>query len=155
MTFPLASVSITGVTLDRVSRVPLCLDLSAHSDASPRTISLVSTTQSPPPPLPPPHSLSLARSVWHLPIPDLFPIPSSVSPPLSSSHQLLSLQLVAQPSAAASPVLPACSLSVSLVSSPTSAALFLTFFHFHTLWHSISNTYATDYSKVCTCPWYI
>lgn len=131
---PMTSATIAGVTLDRVSCTPLCLDLSARSDASPWTLSLVRTTQTPPPP-PPPHLLSLPSSVWHLPIPDLFPIPSRVllllpCPPLSSSSCCSLLHSRRTRLLSYSTPL---SRRLALFSSPTSAARFLTFLHFHTL----------------------
>lgn len=151
---PVTSATVAGVTLDRVSCTPLCLDVSARSDASPWTLSLVRTTQTPPPP-PPPHLLSLPSSVWHLPIPDLSPIPSRVllllpCPPLSSSSccSLLHSRRTRLLSYSTPPLSP----PLSLFSSPTSAARFLTFLHFHTLWLSISNTYAAGYSRTYTCP---
>lgn len=126
------NVSITGVTLDRVSCTPLCLDLSAHADASPRTISLVSATHSPPPP--PPHSLSLLLTLF-----DIFPsrtfsqsLPAFLlpCPPLSRSsccsllHSLQTRLLVYS--------LPARSVSHSFPPPP----LQLSFSHYFTFTHS-------------------
>lgn len=91
---PMTSATIAGVTLDRVSRTPLCLDLSArvpvdsftcahHADTSSSSSSLALSPQ-----------LCLTSS-HPRPSPD--PLQGFTSPPLSSSQQLLLLQLVAQP----------------------------------------------------------